>query len=941
MNLFHALDPTHVTYLLVFGAGAVGGLLGLMAFGFVGRPAETRRREAASDGRQAARDARLEALTETMPGVPYEFRVGPDGEQSIAFIGDGATELLGLAPEPDGFYERFVEHIPESHRGEFLRSVEEAVTTRSRWRQEVPFDRPDGERIWLLGSAEPDPQEKGALFRGLLLNITERIEEERRREQVIRRVTDAIVEVDAEWCFTLVNDQAEALYGMKEEHLLGRTLWDVFPRTKGTRFEEEYRRVMRSREPVRFEERFGGMGTWFDIQVYPNPDGGLAFYFDDVTKRKEREEQLREREELLRSITENVSEGIYRSTPEEGIVYANSAFVEMFGYESRDELRAADPSTFYADPAEREALYRQEDEQGGLDGVEVQFQQNDGSTFTGLLSTQQVDAPDGNQVYNDGAVTDITERKGRERRLEQTETLFQNAQDALFLIDVRQKDSAASFTYRRVNPVYERKFGYAEEDVRGRSPEEVFGAETAKFLEEKLQACKRRREPLDYEEKIPLEEGTAYFRTRLAPVIVDGEVRQIVGTPRDITQRKRREQMLKSRRRKIEALYRGTSGLLSVETRDAVPGRIAEVLQEVFGFPLRHIGLVEGEMLVPKKTVGEDLSRMPEPKAQPLSEDLVATRAIQAGEAVVVESTGGLENDLDYGTLSTLAGIPIGGHGAVVVGKEAGTFDALDLRLLEVLGGYATLVLGRLEREERLVQAREEAEEAAQLKSAMLANMSHEVRTPLMSMIGSADLLREDLEEAGLEGEPAEMAEQIFRSGQRLRETLDSVLELSRLESGAYTLDDDSAYLDVVVREVAQELNLRAHEKEIQLEVGSPGASVEAGLDETAVRRIVRNLVENAIKFTPEGGEVQVRVEPEDEETALLAVEDTGVGIAEEAREDIFDAFKQESEGLDREYKGSGLGLSIVDRLTTMLGGTIEVESEKGVGTRFAVRLPR
>ncbi|MCS4133728.1 PAS domain-containing sensor histidine kinase [Salinibacter ruber] len=814
MNLFHALDPTHVTYLLVFGAGAVGGLLGLMAFGFVGRPAETRRREAASDGRQAARDARLEALTETMPGVPYEFRVGPDGEQSIAFIGDGATELLGLAPESDGFYERFVEHIPESHRGAFLRSVEEAVTTRSRWRQEVPFDRPDGERIWLLGSAEPDPQEKGALFRGLLLNITERIDEERRREQVIRRVTDAIVEVDAEWCFTLVNDQAEALYGMKEEHLLGRTLWDVSLRTKGTRFEEEYRRVMRSREPVRFEEHFERMGAWFDIQIYPNPDGGLAFYFDDVTERKEREEQLREREELLRSITENVSEGIYRSTSEEGIVYANSAFVEMFGYESRDELRAADPSTFYADPAEREALYRQEDEQGGLDRVEVQFQQNDGSTFTGLLSTQQVDAPDGNQVYNDGAVTEIT-------------------------------------------------------------------------------------------------------------------------------QRKRQEQMLKSRRRKIEALYRATSGLLSVENRDAVPGRIAEVLQEVFGFPLRHIGLVEGEMLVPKKTVGEDLSRMPEPKAQPLSEDLVATRAIQAGEAVVVESTGGLENDLDYGTLSTLAGIPIGGHGAVVVGKEAGTFDALDLRLLEVLEGYATLVLGRLEREERLVQAREEAEEAAQLKSAMLANMSHEVRTPLMSMIGSADLLREDLEEAGLEGEPADMAEQIFRSGQRLRETLDSVLELSRLESGAYTLDDDSAYLDVVVREVAQELNLRAHEKEIRLEVGSPGASVEAGLDETAVRRIVRNLVENAIKFTPEGGEVQVRVEPEDEETALLAVEDTGVGIAEEAREDIFDAFKQESEGLDREYEGSGLGLSIVDRLTTMLGGTIEVESEKGVGTRFAVRLPR
>jgi signal transduction histidine kinase len=253
-----------------------------------------------------------------------------------------------------------------------------------------------------------------------------------------------------------------------------------------------------------------------------------------------------------------------------------------------------------------------------------------------------------------------------------------------------------------------------------------------------------------------------------------------------------------------------------------------------------------------------------------------------------------------------------------------------------VLASYAALVLDRLEREETLLEARKEAEEAAQLKSAMLANMSHEVRTPLMSMIGSADLLREDLE-----GKPAEMVEQIFQSGQRLRKTLDSVLQLSRLESGTYELDDDPANLDVIVREVAQELNLRAHQEGVQLEVETGEQSVEAQLDETATRRIVSNLVENAIKFTPEGGSVQVRARSESRETALLEVEDTGVGIAEEAKSKIFDAFKQESEGLGREYEGSGLGLSIVRRLTNLMDGTIEVESEKGVGTRFAVRFPR
>jgi len=753
--------------------------------------------------------SRLAALSSNMPGVPYEFRAGPGEERFVAFIGDEADALLGLDPDPDGFYERFVRGIPETHRNTFLRSVERAVKRRSHWRQEVPFDRPDGKRIWLLGSAEPEEKEDGVLFRGLLLDITERVEERRRRQQVIRRVTGAIVEVNAEWQLTLVNDRAEALYGRAEEDLLGKTLWEVLPEVKGTRFEEKFRRAMRSRKPTRLEEQLDGQGRWFDVQVYPNTDGGVAFYFDELTEQKEREEKLEDREELLRSITENVSEGIYRSTAEDGILYANSAFVEMLGYEHLDELRAVDPTELYADPAERERLYQKEDEQGGLSGVEVQFRRKDGSTFTGLLSTQKVEAPNGEQMYNDGAVTDITERK-------------------------------------------------------------------------------------------------------------------------------RYEETLRNRRRKIEALYETTSGLLRTEDRDAVPERILDVLQDVFDFPHGHVGVVEDETLVPEEIVAEDLSRTPEPGPQSMGEDTVASRAIRAGEIVVVESIEALKNGHNYGSLSALAGIPIGEWGAVVIGAKTGGFESFDLHLLDVLASYAALILDRLEREKTLIEAREEAEEASQLKSAMLANMSHEIRTPLMSMIGSADLLREDLE-----GENAEMIEQIFQSGQRLRGTLDSVLQLSRLESGAYKLDDDPVYLDAIVREVAQELQVRAYEAGVNLEVADCGGTVQACLDATATRRIVTNLVENAIKFTPEDGRVRVRVRPEDKDTALLDVEDTGVGIEEGARSEIFEAFKQESKGLNREYEGSGLGLSIVHRLTTLMNGTVEVESEKGSGTRFTVRFPR
>ena len=102
----------------------------------------------------------------------------------------------------------------------------------------------------------------------------------------------------------------------------------------------------------------------------------------------------------------------------------------------------------------------------------------------------------------------------------------------------------------------------------------------------------------------------------------------------------------------------------------------------------------------------------------------------------------------------------------------------------------------------------------------------------------------------------------------------------------------------------------------------------------------MENLLENAIKFTSDGGSIEVRART-DGDDAVVEVEDTGVGISEEALPEIFGAFQQESEGLAREYEGSGLGLSIVQRLTEAHGGTVEVDSEKGVGTRFTVRLPR
>lgn len=231
-------------------------------------------------------------------------------------------------------------------------------------------------------------------------------------------------------------------------------------------------------------------------------------------------------------------------------------------------------------------------------------------------------------------------------------------------------------------------------------------------------------------------------------------------------------------------------------------------------------------------------------------------------------------------------------------------------------------------------RAREEAEQANRLKSAFLANMSHEIRTPLTSILGFSEILADEVQDEG-----EEFVGLIRQSGERLYETLNSVLDLSELEAGAMTPSNGAIEVCDRVETTVDMLLPQALQKDIQLKVRTPKGEVKAHLDGASIDRIVTNLVHNAIKFTEEGS-VTVGVE-ETERHVVLSVEDTGVGMSEEFLPNLFEAFRQESTGLTRSYKGAGLGLTITQRLVDLLDGEIDVDSEKGKGTTFTVRLPR
>ncbi len=243
---------------------------------------------------------------------------------------------------------------------------------------------------------------------------------------------------------------------------------------------------------------------------------------------------------------------------------------------------------------------------------------------------------------------------------------------------------------------------------------------------------------------------------------------------------------------------------------------------------------------------------------------------------------------------------------------------------------------------DELAQANMALFEMNRLKSDFLATMSHELRTPLNSIIGFSEVLSGSDQ---LNERQRRYASNIQSSGKMLLGMINDILDLAKIESGKMEVRTE----DFSIRDVCEGLtNLCrpiAERKNITLEYRIDEAIPLLRQDPGKLRQILYNLLSNAIKFTPEGGRVTLRVRAEGR-FAVVEVEDTGIGIAEEEREVIFEKFRQAKapgrgeDVLTREHQGTGLGLSIVRELTKLLGGDVHLESQPGKGSTFTIRIP-
>lgn len=241
----------------------------------------------------------------------------------------------------------------------------------------------------------------------------------------------------------------------------------------------------------------------------------------------------------------------------------------------------------------------------------------------------------------------------------------------------------------------------------------------------------------------------------------------------------------------------------------------------------------------------------------------------------------------------------------------------------------------RKEIEKELLIAKEKAESSEKLKSEFLAQMSHEIRSPINTILNFVDLIRDSVD-TGNDETLKESFDSIDKAGDRIVRTIDLILNMSELQTGSYEAKYKNINLSNLLEELSLEFEHKANKKNLDfiLNVKDPDLTIYA--DEYSVTQIIVNLTDNAIKYTF-SGKIEITAFRNDNKDVTLKISDTGIGISKEYLPYLFSAFSQEQRGYTRQFEGNGLGLALVKRYCEMNNADISVESEKGVGTTFTI----
>lgn len=483
------------------------------------------------------------------------------------------------------------------------------------------------------------------------------------------------------------------------------------------------------------------------------------------------------------------------------------------------------------------------------------------------------------------------------------------------------KDEAGRYIY--VNDAVLVTFGLDPEQIVGKTDNDWLPADTAQEIVKADRLVLESGNPREAVETVPLLDGTerTWLSWKWSSMHPDG-AKILCGIAFDITTRQAGESKLRGQTELLELILNNIGDpVIAVDEAGKLllfnPAAIRLYGMGILGKPQSRMSERYGLFLPDGKT--------PYP-----NEQLPLNRAIR-GEAVT--------------DLEIFVRTPDAPMGAVLSAKAQPIFDA-DGKLKGGAAVFRDITARKRAEEElqltvrRLEEARDEAIQASELKSQFVANISHELRTPMSGVLGMTELLM------GMElnTEQTEIAGYIYESAQSLLGVLNELLDFSRLQAGKLDLERNGFTFRQIVDEVTQAVQLSLSRKQLEVKVDiDPQLPQTLIGDQRRIGQILLHLVQNSLKFTEQGNiTISAAVERMVDTAAYIkiSVSDTGIGIAEDALEHVFAPFVQADGSSTRKYGGVGLGLSIAKRLVKLMGGTMGVESQEGKGSTFWFTLP-
>jgi PAS domain S-box-containing protein len=834
----------------------------------------------------------------------------------------------------DWAYEKFLDHVLPEERPIVDQNYKTAIANHANWDIECRIRRVDGEIRWIqaLGRHQKDALGRSIKLTGIIRDITESkqmAQELQRWANAFQHCAHGIAISDPNSnCILYCNPAYAAMLGFKEpKEVEGQPILQLYAPGEHE-LVKQYLQEANSLGKSHFESIYQRKdGSLFDVQIdlvcvknSQNQPQYRVATAQDISERKQLESSIRDKERLLSESQAIAHVGSWMFEVQTGRLVWSDEHFRLFGL-SPDSINAPtyDQFLLLLHPDDRSAMRQWIDDcQAGKEpsGLEFRSLTEDGSEHwlygCGLLESDAQGQP----LKMIGTTQDITDRKiaDEERRFIETRyraLVDQAAPDAFYVHDhegnfVEVNQKACEYDGYNKDELLKLNVLDVETDFKLTDLQATWSS-IQPGVTMTLYGHHRRRDG----SRFPVE-------VRFGLLEYNGQ-RLYIALVRDISERLQAEEQLLLQSKALEA---AANAIMITD-----PKGVIEWVNPAF---TALTGYSKEDAI---NNTTDELFRcnMRHPEVHQEVWSVISKGQMWHGEIVYQRKDG-----TEYTEEQTITPV-IDNQGIVrhfIAIKQDITGRKQNEAVIEDYHDQLEQLVENRTRE--LIDAREEAVRLSQVKSSFLANMSHEIRSPMNAMMGFFYLL----EQQPLEGEARELLRKARYAGQSLLAIINDILDFSKIESGNLEIEYFPFRLFDLIDQLAALMSATAGDKNLELIISpSPLFADHLIGDGLRLQQVLVNLCSNAIKFT-EQGEVEliiklVKVLQGNKIKMYFAVRDTGMGISEEKRNEIFNAFAQADTSISRRFGGSGLGLAISRQLVNLMGGTLQLESEPGKGSKF------